>query len=412
MGTNAKLDILKTKKARVSTRLLIDVPLVVAVVMLLFLGMLALYSASWNYAYQQYDNGGYIVLRQILWVAIGLVMATFVAFLDYHVLEHFALAIILGTSLLLFIVLLIPSNIQGATRTIFNGSIQPSELAKLSILIFLSYWLSYKQEVLGSLTLGLIPVLGMIFIIAFLILIQPDLSAAITVVALGMIMFTVAGGNKRHIFMLFVIGFLALVVGYFLFSKVSTRIDDWKFGFFNPELASYHIQRSTEAILRGGWFGVGIGKGVVKLTGLPVAWTDSIYSVILEETGIFGGSFFIILYLVILWRGYVISTQAPDVFGKLLAAGISIWIGLEAFMNIGVLVNVLPFAGNALPFVSSGGSSMILSLTGVGILISISRISAIINLKNERTTPDAIVDLRGWDRGWRISSLGRNPRKR
>lgn len=412
MGASANIDILKTKKTRVSTKLLVDVPLIVSVVMLLMFGVLALYSASWNYAYQQYDNGGYIVWRQVLWIAIGLVVAVFIAFLDFHVLEHFALLIILGTSLLLVIVLLIPSNIQGATRTILNGSVQPSELAKLSIIIFLSYWLSYKQEVLKSLTLGLIPVLGMIFIIAFLILIQPDTSAAITVVVLGMIMFFIAGGNKRHLLMMVIIGAFVFAVGYFLFAKVSTRINDFVSGLSDPAQASYHIQRSMEAILRGGWTGVGIGKGVVKLTGLPVAWTDSIFSVILEETGILGGSVFITLYLIILWRGYVISAQAPDVFGKLLSAGITVWIGLEAFMNIGVLVNVLPFAGNALPFVSSGGSSMILSLTGIGILVSISRISAIINLKNERTAPDAIVNLRRRDRGWRVSSLGRNSAKK
>ncbi len=412
MGNAAQLDILKTKQARVSTKLLIDVPLLVTVSIILILGLLALYSASWNYALQTFDSGTYIVLRQLLWVAIGIILGVILAFMDYHVLQHFAHLIILGTTGLLLIVLFIPSNLQGATRTVFSGSIQPSELAKIALIIYLAYWLSNKQDRLTSVAWGLIPVFAIIGVIAFLILIQPDFSATITVVFLGTVMFFIAGGNLRHLGMLLLMALFAFFVGYFLFGKVSDRINDYINGWINPSEASYHIQRSTEAILRGGWFGVGIGKGVVKLTGLPVAWTDSIYSVILEETGLLGGCIIIALYLMILWRGYVIAANAPDTFGKLLAAGITFWIGLEAFINIGVLVNIIPFAGNALPMISSGGSSMICTLIGIGILMSVSRSSAIENLKKERTTPDAFINLRRGDWGWRISSIGRGSAKK
>jgi cell division protein FtsW len=143
-----------------------------------------------------------------------------------------------------------------------------------------------------------------------------------------------------------------------------------------------------------------------------VAWTDSIFTVILEETGLLGGTFIILLYLVLIWRGYEISVNAPDTFGKLLAAGVTLWIGIEAFINIGVMVNIVPFAGNALPLISSGGSSLICTLAGIGILMSVSRSSAIEALKKERKTPDALIDLRGGNGGWRISSLGRGSRKR
>ena len=123
----------------------------------------------------------------------------------------------------------------------------------------------------------------------------------------------------------------------------------------------------------------------------------------LEETGLLGGTFIILLYLVLIWRGYEISVNAPDTFGKLLAAGVTLWIGIEAFINIGVMVNIVPFAGNALPLISSGGSSLICTLAGIGILMSVSRSSAI-SFEKERKTPDALIDLRG-ERGWRISSL-------
>ena len=412
MGNATGVEMLKTKQARVSTKLLIDVPLLVVVIILLIAGLLFLYSASWNYAIQAFDSGSYIVVRQVIWVAIGAVIATILTFMDYHYLQHIAHLIILGTVALLAIVLFLPSSIQGATRTVFNGSIQPSELAKIALIIYLSHWLSNKQEKLSSLVWGFLPTFAIIGLLGVLILLQPDISATITVIFLGGMMFFIAGGNIKHIGLIILLALFIFFCGYFLFDKVSTRINDFINGLIDPSLASYHIQRSTEAILRGGWTGVGLGKGVVKLTGLPVAWTDSIFTVILEETGLLGGAAIIILYLLIIWRGFDISRNAPDLFGQLLAAGMTLWIGLEAFINIGVMVNIVPFAGNALPFISSGGSSMLCSLAAIGILQSVSRCSAIEALKKERTTPDAFINLRRWNGGWRVSSLSRGSGKR
>ena len=412
MGNATGVEMLKTKQARVSTKLLIDVPLLVVVIILLIAGLLFLYSASWNYAIQAFDSGSYIVVRQVIWVVIGAVIATILTFMDYHYLQNIAHLIILGTIALLSIVLFLPSSIQGATRTVFNGSVQPSELAKIALIIYLAHWLSSKQEKLTTLVWGFIPVFSIIGLMGFLIFVQPDISATITVIFLGGLMFFIAGGNIKHLGLISLLALFIFFCGYFLFDKVSTRINDFINGLIDPSLASYHIQRSTEAILRGGWTGVGLGKGVVKLTGLPVAWTDSIFTVILEETGLLGGVSIIILYLLIIWRGFDISRNAPDLFGQLLAAGMTLWIGLEAFINIGVMVNIIPFAGNALPFISSGGSSMLCSLAAIGILLSVSRCSAIEALKKERTTPDAFINLRRWNGGWRVSSLSRGSGKR
>ncbi len=412
MGTSTEVNLLKSKQIRISTKLLIDVPLLLTVIILLVVGLLMLYSASWNYSLQIQGTSTYILLRQVIWVAIGSVIAAVLSVIDYHIFRQLATLIIGGTCALLLIVLFIPSAIQGATRSVVNGSVQPSELAKIALVIYLAYWLSEKQENLSTLRWGFVPVVIIIGIIAGLILLQPDVSATITVIFLGVIMFFVAGGNTKHIGVLVLLAAFMIFCGYFLFEKVSTRINDFVLGLSNPGQASYHIQRSIEAILRGGWAGTGIGKGVVKLTGLPVAWTDSIYAVILEETGLFGGCLVILLYLVLLWRGFTISKNAPDTFGKLLAAGITLWISTEAVINIGVMLNIIPFAGNALPFISFGGSSMICTMTGIGILLNISHVSAVELLKKERTTPDAIINLRRWDWGWRISSLGRHSRKK
>jgi cell division protein FtsW len=174
---------------------------------------------------------------------------------------------------------------------------------------------------------------------------------------------------------------------------------------FNPNLQnidsiSYHIQRSLEAVIRGGWFGVGIGKSTTKSTGLPVPWTDSIFAVLVEETGIFGGAIIIGLFILLLWRGIVIAQRAPDLFGKLLAGGVTFWIVIEAFINIGVLVNLIPFAGNALPFLSSGGSSLVTTMIGIGILMSVARVGKEENNKENRNSNAAIIDLR-WRNGRR-----------
>ena len=140
-------------------------------------------------------------------------------------------------------------------------------------------------------------------------------------------------------------------------------------------MASEHLQRSMESIVRGGLFGVGIGNGTVKFIGLPFSHTDSIFAVIAEETGLIGSAFTVILYLLLLWRGLVISQNAADLEGKLLAGGLSVWIFMEAIMNIAVMVNLIPFTGNALPFISSGGSSLVTTLTAVGMIFSVGRVA-------------------------------------
>jgi cell division protein FtsW len=182
---------------------------------------------------------------------------------------------------------------------------------------------------------------------------------------------------------------------------------DFLAGLQDPIKSSEHIRRSLEAIVNGGLFGVGIGKGVAKVTGLPVAWTDSIFAVIAEEMGVTGAIFVILLYVLFLWRGLKIAQKAPDMLGKLLAGGITFWIIWEALINMGVMVSIFPFAGNALPLVSSGGSSLISILIGVGILINISHMSNKPLIQKEGRSTGAVVNLRRRDGRRRVSRTGR-----
>jgi cell division protein FtsW len=157
-----------------------------------------------------------------------------------------------------------------------------------------------------------------------------------------------------------------------------------------------------ESFAKGGIFGVGIGKSDTKLTGLPFPSTDSIFAVVGEETGLLGSALLVGLFAMLLWRGIAIAMSAPDEMGQVLAGGLTIWITFEAFLNMAVMVNLVPFAGNALPFMSAGGSNLVVSLTGMGILMNISRQSA---QKREETWSKfgAVVDLRRWDRRRRVS---------
>ena len=375
----------------------VDIILLVAVAFLLVFGLLMVYSASWNYAIWQDRSTSFVLARQTMWALMGGVVAIILSRLDYHIFQRLGLPIMGGTLAMLVLVLVVKDTRFNATRTLFNGSIQPSELAKLALVIYLSVWLYSKRETLNNVWFGLTPMMLILGITGSLIFLQPDLSATVTIIALGGLLFFLAGGDLRQILLVVVV---SLVVGYLVFSINGTgqqRITSYLQGLQTPENASYHIQRSMEAMVRGGKLGVGIGKGTSKFTGLPVPWTDSIYAVIVEETGMLGAAFVVMLYLVILWRGLLIAQRAPDQLGSLLASGLTIWVVMEALINMGVMVNLVPFAGNALPLVSAGGSSMVTTLASFGIVMSVARCSNVKQDKKERKQARAAIDLRRWD---------------
>jgi cell division protein FtsW len=175
------------------------------------------------------------------------------------------------------------------------------------------------------------------------------------------------------------------------------RWQDFINGLKNPLNSSYHVTRSLESFAKGGVFGVGIGKSSAKLTGLPVPHTDSIFAVVGEETGLIGSAFLVTMYGLLLWRGLAIAKRAPDGLGRLMAAGLSFWLAIEAFINMAVMVGLMPFAGNALPFISAGGSNLLVSMAAIGILLNISRQSEK-SVEQEERNFGEIVDLRGRDR--------------
>jgi cell division protein FtsW len=397
----------KSGKSR-SIKLPFDVPLLLIVIVLLVFGLLMVYSASWDFSILMGEGPTYIFGRQVLWVLIGLVFAGIASFINYHHYRKILVLMWVGT-LMLLIAVLIANEQRGTevTRMLIGGSIQPSELAKAVIIIYLAFWLSSRQDTLNNLQLALIP-LGVILGVTFmLIMLQPDLSAAVTVLLLGGILLFLAGCDWKIILIIMVLALVGGLPLVFIYPTGRLRMNAYLTGLNNPLESSYHIQRSLEAVVKGGWFGVGIGQADTKFTGLPLAPTDSIFAVVAEETGILGGFFLVFMFCLLIWRGLVIAKNAPDQLGSLIAFGLTTWIGLEALMNMAVLVGLLPFTGNALPFISAGGSSMVVTLTSIGIIMNISKAS-MEQKSSERSSRSAVVDLRRRDGRGRVPRTNRS----
>jgi cell division protein FtsW len=386
-------------------RLGFDVPLLLVVISLVLFGMLMVYSASADYSFQVYGSQSYIFMRQLRWLGLGSLVMIFLTWMDYHYWKKFALILMAGTIFALVSVLIIQDIRLGSVRSLFRGSVQPSELAKFGIVIYLSIWLHNRRDMLKNIYLALIPLSVIMGIVGGLIALQPDLSAVITIGLLGTLMFFLAGGSLKHFLFMMAVGFIVgvIVLRSGLFPTGPDRVNSFLAGLKDPLNYSEHVRRSLEAFMRGGWLGVGIGKSQTKLNGLPFPHTDSVFAVVGEETGVLGAGILVILYLVLLWRGWVITRKAPDGLGMLLAGGLTFWITLEALINMLVMVGLLPFAGNALPFISSGGSNLLVIMASVGIILNVSRMSEKTKQHEEKGI-NAVVNLRRGDRRRRVSS--------
>jgi cell division protein FtsW len=371
-------------------------PLLLTVVALIVFGLIMLYSASFDFSFNIYGSSSFMFMRQVRWLGVGILCAFGFSRLDYHQWRRLVVFAMLATIGLLITVLFINEIRLGASRTLMGGSYQPSELAKLVAVIYLSVWLYAKRQSLHDISFGLIPLGVILGIIGGLIYLQPDLSAAGTVLILGGLLFFLAGADIKQIVFLLV---LAVVMGWVVVQISATgqdRVNSFIAGLKDPTHASYHVQRSFEAVIKGGVFGVGLGQADTKLTGLPFAPTDSIFAVIAEELGLLGSVLLMALYSALVWRGLVIARRAPDMLGTLLASGITFWVGIEALINMAVMVGLMPFAGNALPFVSAGGSNLVATLCAMGIILNISRQSGeIVKMEeNDWRSFGAVIDLR------------------
>lgn len=395
-----------------STRFRFDYVLVLAVAALLIIGLMMVYSATFDWSYQEHQNSFRIASRQFLWVGVGLVAMTVVAVVPYYWWQRAAVPIMAITLLSLVLVLIIGEEVFGAKRSFTEGSVQPGELAKLTMIIYIATWLTSKGDQIRDVTYGLIPFAVLIGAVAGLIVAQPDVSTSILIVLTALAMFFFAGADIFQLAMggaVSVITFLLLITQ---FPHARRRLIEWLAVWGDPTRVSYHIQQALIALGSGGPLGLGLGQGKQKLGYLPAPHTDSIFAVLGEELGFVGCIVVIGLYVLLAYRGFKIAREAPDAFAALVACGVTCCLVFQALVNVAVVTGLAPFTGVALPFISSGGSSMGVSLTGVGLLLSISR-GKRVGKRREWTAKGsfqhAALDRRRGNRRARVSRSVRGP---
>ncbi|MCP5100092.1 MAG: cell division protein FtsW, partial [Chloroflexi bacterium] len=277
----------------------------------------------------------------------------------------------------LLVVLFVGEGILGAQRGFYEGSYQPSEVAKIAVILYISHWLSSKGDRIKQLTYGLLPFSIIVGVVCAFIVRQPDLSTAGLVAMISFTLFFVAGADWRQFAFAGLIGGGVFMILITTLPHAAARVDAYTAALRDPNQASWHVQQSLIALGRGGLTGVGLGESTQKFGPLPFAHTDGVFAVLGEEMGLMGSMAVIFLMSVLMWRGFRAARNARDTYGSLLAIGITCWLGYQSLINIAVITAVIPFTGIPLPFLSYGGSSLMISLVGVGILLNISRDAAL-----------------------------------
>lgn len=354
-----------------------DLGLVLVVLALVIVGLVMVYSASYGFALLE---GGifqgrptYFVQRQVIFAVAGLVVMGVLAHVDYHIFMRHAVRILLGTIGLLILTFFVGKTVGGAARWIFQGSVQPSEMARVGAMLYIAVWLASRGEALRSIDVGLIPFALLLGFIAGLIVLQPDFSTAALLVATATAMFFAAGADMRQLLLGFLAGGVALVVVGIAAPYRSSRIDLWLQSPFSDALGrGFQVIQSLAALNKGGLLGIGLGQSQQKFA-IYAPHTDGIFAVIGEELGFAGTVVVLGLYALWTWRGMRIAWYAPDTYGMLLAVGIVSWVVFQAILHIAVITASVPFTGTVLPFVSYGGSSLLATLASTGILLNISR---------------------------------------
>jgi len=387
----------------------LDYGLLLAVAGLLIIGLMMVYSATFDWSYQEHGNSFYIASRQFLWVGLGILVMAAAAALPYERWEELAVPVMGVALLLLILVLIFGDDRFGARRSFLNGSIQPGELVKPAMVIYVAAWLASKGEQIRDVTYGLAPFAVLIGVLAGLIVMQPDVSTAILIVLTALAMFFFAGAD---IFQLIIGGIVGGFTFFVLINQLphaQQRLNDYLLVWEDPMRVGHHTQHALIALGSGGVFGVGLGQGQQKLGYLPAPHTDSIFAVLGEEMGLFGCLLVIGLFVLFTLRGFKIAMGAPNAFSALMACGLTIWLSFQALVNIGVMTGLVPFTGVALPFVSAGGSAMVVSLAGVGLLLSVSRGKSLGKRRKKRGTShqSANLDRRWGNRGTRVSGSRR-----
>ncbi len=372
-------------RTRRTTRGKMDMVFFAMVILLMVVGLIMLFSASYAFAYYNYGDSYRFILRQAEFAVIGVVLMVLVSYVDYHWLAKFSLPWIgyFASVGLLGLVLLLPPMTEGFDykRWIAIGgfSFQPSEIAKFAIILLFSYLISKNHKKMKKFSYGIGWFLLLLGVICGLLVFEPHLSATVLVFAIGIILMIVGGIKLSHMAILGGVGVLGilLVVITGIVDYASSRFQYWLDPWADASGKGYQTIQSLLAIGSGGLWGRGLGNSRQKYLWVPEPHNDFIFSIVCEELGLIGAVCILIGFVVLIWRGVSIAMRAPDRFGALLSMGIIFQVGLQTTLNILVVTNTIPNTGISLPFFSYGGTSLVMLLCQMGIVLSVSRSSTV-----------------------------------
>lgn len=364
----------------------LDVPFLAIVMVLLVIGMVMMFSAGYAWAVNEGEDGTYYVKKQIIFAIVGLVLMAILSFWDYHFFaKRWVAFTIFIVSLILLILVFTPLGFgtsDDIKRWIGIGSFsfQPSEIMKFAIIVLFSYLISNNYKKMKFFKTGIIPYLLILSVVVVLMMLEPHLSGTIIVCCIGFVLIFVGGAKITHLLGLFA-GGVAGIVGIVIYKTIENggisyfqqRITGWLDPFSDIQNSNWQTCQSLIAIGSGGVFGLGLGESRQKYLYLPESQNDFVFSIVCEELGFVGAVTVILLFALFVFRGMLIASNSKDKFGMLMCVGLTFQVGLQAFLNIAVASNFIPNTGISLPFFSYGGTSLVMLLAQMGIILNISR---------------------------------------
>lgn len=354
-----------------------DYSFLIIVLVLLSFGLIMVFSASSASAFYNFNDSYYFVKKQLMWAGIGIIFMFIMSNINYKKLRPLALPTLLISIFFLVAVLIVGIDINGARRWLGVGDIasfQPSEVAKLAIIIFFASSLSKRKDKnFKGFFKAFIPYILIIGVIASLVMLEPHLSGTVVIILVGMILLFVAGFRFLYFFILSIpatgVFYYLVITSEYRLKRITTFLDPWKYKMDD----GWQIIQSLYAIGSGGIFGLGLGRSRQKFLYIPEPHNDFIFSIVCEELGFVGAVVVILLFIVLIWKGVKIALKAPDTFGSLLVIGVISLIAVQFLINIAVVTSSMPVTGMPLPFFSAGGSSLVFLMIGIGIVLNVSR---------------------------------------
>ena len=376
---NAQAAAMKKKRKLFSIANGFDMPFLIILMLILVIGLVCMYSASYAYAFYWYDGDSYyFIKRQLAFAVLGVVAMLMISTIDYHVLHKFSWVLWIVSLALLVVAYIMPSStgIHRWIRIPGIGQFQPSEVAKFALIVLYAHLVSLNHKKMKTFTKGYLPFMAILGITCGLVFIEPHLSGTMLLLGIGLILMYV--GGTRLVYLLGTIGIGGAAAGYMIFGMgyEKDRIDVWLKPletFTKDKDMAWQTVQSLYAIGSGGLMGQGLGNSRQKHLFLPEPQNDFIFSIVCEELGFIGAVLIIILFGLLVWRGFVIRMKAPDKFGSMLAIGLTGQIGLQVAFNVAVVTNTIPNTGISLPFFSYGGTSLVMLLAQMGVVLSVSR---------------------------------------